>query len=90
VRKTTHRKKAVDQYKEIVVVSDSDESLYDERMSQLNRALEVLNTVERAIIMLHMASCSNKEIAEIIGITPSNVSTRLLRIKNKLKKEVKK
>ncbi|MFT4567065.1 MAG: RNA polymerase sigma factor (sigma-70 family) [Saprospiraceae bacterium] len=89
VRKTTVRKKALDKYREFVQIDISEDAVDEEKMTKLTQALSVLNSVERAIIMLNLDGSSNKEIAKIIGVTPSNVSTRLVRIKSKLRKEVK-
>ena len=89
VRKTTVRQKALDKYKEFVQIDIYEDPVDEEKMRKLTQALSVLNSVERAIIMLNLDGSSNKEISKIIGITPSNVSTRLVRIKSKLRNEVK-
>ena len=45
-----------------------------------------LNPFDRAIVMLWLEGTSYDEIGEIMGITTKNVSVRLLRIKEQLKK----
>jgi RNA polymerase sigma-70 factor (ECF subfamily) len=52
----------------------------------LYRLIEKLNEEEKAIIYLYLDDLSHKEIAEIIGISETNVGTKIHRIKIKLKK----
>lgn len=47
--------------------------------------IDSLNASDKAVLILLMEGYSNKEIADILHYTPSNVSTRLSRIKEKLK-----
>lgn len=54
-------------------------------ISELYELINQLNRLERATIFLYLEDRPYKEIAEIMGITPSNVSTKINRIKNKLK-----
>lgn len=44
-----------------------------------------LDDGDKAIVMLWAEGYSNKEIARMLDLTPTNVSTRLYRVKNKLK-----
>lgn len=43
-----------------------------------------LPPVDRQLILMHLEGFSGKEIAEVIGLSPSNVTTRLSRIRNTL------
>lgn len=47
--------------------------------------VSMLDDGDKAIIMLWAEGYSNKEIALMLDLTPTNVSTRLYRVKNKLK-----
>jgi RNA polymerase sigma factor (sigma-70 family) len=60
-----------------------------EKFDLLRQAIEQLTAVEKAVIMLYLDEKSYDEIAEIMGITNSNVGVRLNRIKNKLSKIIK-
>ncbi len=51
----------------------------------LLKAIGQLNEVQKAIIMLHLEECTYQEIADIIGISPSNVGYKLHEIKKKLR-----
>ncbi|WP_394992703.1 RNA polymerase sigma factor [Emticicia sp.] len=61
----------------------------NENMNLLNQAIEKLSEIEKAIIMLYLEEKNYNEIAEIIGISHSNVGVRLNRIKIKLEKIIK-
>ena len=45
-----------------------------------------LGPFDRAIVLLWLENLSYEEIGQIVGITPKNVSVRLVRIKEQLKK----
>ena len=45
-----------------------------------------LNQLEKSLILLYLEDKSYEEIAEITGLTQTNVATRLSRIKEKLRK----
>lgn len=61
----------------------------DEKLVMLKLAIEKLSEVEKAIIILYLEEKTYDEIAEIIGISNSNVGVRLNRIKHKLEKIIK-
>lgn len=42
-----------------------------------------LDALNRALILLHLEGYAHDEIASIVGITPSNVATRISRVKQK-------
>lgn len=59
----------------------------DERKQQIDelyRLISQLDVMDKAIVMLWLEELSYADIAAIVGISPTNVGTRLLRIKNKL------
>ena len=64
--------------------TDSDED--SRQIQQLNRRISQLGPFDRAIILLWLENMSYEEIGEIVGISTKNVSVRLFRIKEKLKK----
>jgi RNA polymerase sigma-70 factor, ECF subfamily len=63
-------------YEQPLIESDTD---------LLQAAIEQLDEGDRAIVLLHLDEKSYKEMANILGITESNVGVRLNRIKKKLK-----
>jgi RNA polymerase sigma-70 factor (ECF subfamily) len=52
----------------------------------LNQFIDQLNEFDKALILLYLEDFSYVEISEIIGITETNVGSKINRIKNKLKK----
>lgn len=54
-------------------------------ISLLYKCIEELNPINKAIILLYLDDKSNEEIAEITGLSRTNVSTRLSRIREQLK-----
>lgn len=58
-----------------------------EQYKLLQQLISALPKLDKALILLYLEDKSYKEIAEIIGISSSNVGTKLNRIKDRLKKE---
>lgn len=56
-----------------------------EQAQMLHSRITRLQPLDRAIILLWLEDISYDEIADIIGITPKNVSVRLYRIRQQLK-----
>ncbi len=56
----------------------------DEELALLFDAIATLSTVNKAIILLYLEDMSYDEIAAITGLSKSNVSVRLVRIKKEL------
>lgn len=57
-----------------------------EMLRQLYRMINQLGQLDKSIILLYLEEKSYDEIAEITGLTVTNVATKLSRIKNKLRK----
>jgi RNA polymerase sigma-70 factor (ECF subfamily) len=62
----------------------SDSARADEDIERLYRAIEDLSDIDKAIVLLHLDEHSYEEIASVTGLTRSNVSVRLLRLKRTL------
>lgn len=65
--------------------ADSGDSEKEEKIQELYSHIRKLNLLDRGIIFLFLEGKSYEEIAEISGISVSNVGTRMSRIKAKLK-----
>ena len=61
----------------------------EEQREQLFEALKQLNDGDKALIALYLEDLSYREIAEITGITETNVGVKLNRIKNKIQQLLK-
>lgn len=60
----------------------------EEKWKVLIQHIHNLNLLDKGIVLLYLENKSYKEIAQIIGISTSNVGTKLSRIKEKLKKQI--
>ena len=58
----------------------------NEMLKQLYRMINRLGPLEKSIILLYLEEKSYEEIAEITGLTVTNVATKISRIKDKLRK----
>jgi RNA polymerase sigma-70 factor (ECF subfamily) len=54
----------------------------------LQRLVSRLDEMSRALIVLYLEGYSHAEIAEVLGISVTNVGTRINRIKNRLREEI--
>jgi len=61
-----------------------------EEVELLYLCIKELNQIERAIILLKLEGYNYQEISDLSGISPGNVSVRLVRIKDRLKESLKK
>lgn len=61
-----------------------------EKLQIFRHHLNKLNLLDKGIVMLYLENKSYEEISQIIGISESNVGTRIARIKEKLKKQITK
>lgn len=64
--------------------NNKDDEL-EENLSLLNRFIQELKEIDKSIMLLYLDDKNYKEIAEITGISESNVGTRINRIKTYLK-----
>ncbi|MBQ6729290.1 MAG: RNA polymerase sigma factor [Bacteroidales bacterium] len=63
-----------------------DEEIRLEEVKELYETIKRLDAEEQTLVFLYLDSKSYKEIAEILGISVTNVGTKLQRVKMKLKK----
>lgn len=67
------------------VIRITEISAEKEQVQQLYQLIHKLNREEQALIYLYLDDKSHKEIADIMGLSISNVGTKIQRIKQKLK-----
>lgn len=53
----------------------------------LHQMIARLDDISRALILLYLEGYDQNEIADMIGLTPTNVATRINRIKQKLQRD---
>jgi RNA polymerase sigma factor, sigma-70 family len=57
----------------------------DENIREMYRLINRLKTLEKVVVLLYLEEKSYQEIADITGLTLSNVATKLKRAKEKLR-----
>jgi RNA polymerase sigma-70 factor (ECF subfamily) len=67
------------------LAGDDDVSQPDERLAALYAFIGRLDALNRALILLYLEDRSQAEIAQILGISETNVATKIGRIKQKLR-----
>ena len=85
LRKETSRKRREEQYHRERDILEWRNPVLDERLEQHYRIIDQLKPLDKGIIILSLEGCKNTEIADVMGMSPSNVSTRLHRIREQLK-----
>jgi RNA polymerase sigma-70 factor (ECF subfamily) len=60
------------------------DALTDERLARLYAAIHQLKPLERSLILLLLDGLSYREMAEVLGLSESNVGVKLNRIKTQL------
>ena len=68
--------------------TETDVDDFEEKLKTLQKQMKNLNLLDKGILMLYLESKSHEEIAEIVGISKTNVGTKLFRIKGKLRQQV--
>ena len=66
-------------------LSADEDSALKEQLEELHSVINRLGHIDRALIMLWQEGYSYEEMAEVTGITQSNVAVKLMRAKNKIK-----
>ncbi len=61
---------------------------FEERLKLIYTHIQRLNVLEKGLMLLLLEGKKYGEIAEITGLTPTNVGTRISRIKQKLKSQI--
>lgn len=61
----------------------------DGRLATLYRLIGGLGELDRALLLLYLDEHSGREIADVLGISESNVATKIGRLKERLRRTVK-
>lgn len=68
-----------------VDLSTDEDSSLREQIEELHSVINRLGHLDRALIMLWLDGYSYDEMAEVTGLTQSNVAVKLMRAKNRIK-----
>lgn len=75
---------------ETLKFSEDGQSSEEENIQQLYAHIHQLNLLEKGIVLLYLEGKNHEEIASIVGLSISNVGTKLSRIREKLKSQISK
>jgi RNA polymerase sigma factor (sigma-70 family) len=60
----------------------------DDQVEALRNFIDRLDGLNRALLLLYLEEHSYREIADVLGITETNVATKLSRLKQRIRKEL--
>lgn len=69
-------------------LSVEEQFIKNEKIVALHTAIQTLNKMDKSIALLILEECSYKEIADVTGLTVTNVGVKINRIKKQLKKKL--
>jgi RNA polymerase sigma factor (sigma-70 family) len=85
-RKTVRRQRTnIPLNEHISQAQEDDNTEKEHRLNLLEQFIDELNDLDKALMLLYLEDKSHAEIADILGISISNVSTKVGRIKDKLR-----
>lgn len=84
-RERRHRERRVPGEAHLLAAVAAPELEPSEELQHLLRSIEALGALEKALVLLYLDGNDHASIAEVLGISVSNVGTKLSRIKEKLR-----
>ncbi|MGI8819876.1 MAG: RNA polymerase sigma factor [Chthoniobacterales bacterium] len=88
-RRDRRRRERVSPLEELVREPEAAaESESDPRVALLHRIIEQFDELNRALLILYLDDNSYREIAAILGLTETNVATKISRLKLKIKEQL--
>ena len=70
------------------VAAEGTDHEAEQQVRALHRFIAQLEPLNRALLLLYLEDRSHREIAEILGISESNVATKLGRLKQRIRNEI--
>lgn len=84
-KNTTRANKYTELTEQLIETPVEDKSENERQLFLLDQFISELKEIDKALMILYLEDKSHTEIAEILGISVSNVGTKIGRIKDKLK-----
>lgn len=73
---------------DIEIIDPYEQQEQNENYQRLLNALYKLNEIDKSVMLLYMEDYGYGEIAEIVGMTPSNIGVKIYRLKSLLQKQL--
>lgn len=86
-RREKKRSDRVSPLKEIIIEPAAEPEQSDPRIATLHRIVDQLDELNRALMILYLDDNSYRDIAGILGLTETNVATKINRLKLKIKEQ---
>jgi len=83
-RQNFHRSNTIIEKRMLQAEDIETENKFEQALEQLQIELNQLNVIDRSIMSLYLEKLPSREIARIIGITETNVRTKIHRITSQL------
>lgn len=77
----------LDEKLDIISTDENENEVETNNLELLEKFISNLKEFDKALMLLYLEKKSHQEISEILGITTSNVSTKIARIKEGLKQQ---
>jgi RNA polymerase sigma factor (sigma-70 family) len=86
-RREKKRSEPVSPLEEIIVEPATETEQPDPKIAMLHRIIDQLDELNRALMILYLDDNSYRDIAGILGLTGTNVATKINRLKLKIKEQ---
>jgi len=86
-RREKKRSERVSPLEEIIVEPATELEQADPKVATLRRIIDQLDELNRALMILYLDDNSYRDIAGILGLTETNVATKINRLKLKIKEQ---
>lgn len=87
-KSSTRSKKYTELTEQLIETPVEDKSENERQLYLLEQFISELKEIDKALMILYLEDKSHTEIAEILGMSVSNVGTKIGRIKDKLKTQI--
>jgi RNA polymerase sigma-70 factor (ECF subfamily) len=85
-RETTRTRHVISDEAHLLAAIDTTET-QPEEIQLLYQFIGDLDPLNKALVLLYLDGNSHQEIAEVLGISPTNAATKIGRLKDKMKQE---
>ena len=89
IRTEKNYRRRVEQFSAQPDIRSGTDALVDERLARIYAAIHQLKPLDRSLMLLSLDGLSYREMADVLGLSESNVGVKLNRIKAQLTESLK-
>jgi RNA polymerase sigma-70 factor (ECF subfamily) len=86
-RESTRNRHVISAEERVLEIADQKHSEPDDEVRLLYEFIDALDPLNKALLLLYMDERSYQEIADVLGITETNVATKIGRLKRKMREQ---